>query len=222
MWSAQVERLKQSIEHLSETSPDNIILNFCTQSIEHEFCHELTPWKTTLGRVMQTAVNCRHCYDDDVRIRAARALHASRTHAQFYLDSIRLADIRNMVVFEVYKQCNITVDTYFERYSSPPGTAAQNEAYARIAHGRALGMTAEHTQRLWSLVMSMQVLKRFFYISDILDQRCQMQEVEHMLRFVGDIWVTHIKKYSLGDLIWQLFLDIYAVVSLQSTPPNDR
>ena len=222
MWAVQVERLKESIEHLSETNPENIIFNFCTQSIEHEFCHELTPWKTSLGRVMQTAVARRHCYADDARMRAARALHDSKAHESFSIESIRLADIRNMVVFELYKRCNMTVDTYFERYSSPPGTAAQNEMYARIAHGRALGMTAERTQRLWSLVMSMQVLKRFFHISDILDKRCEMQDVAHSLHSVGDIWSHHLTTYSLGDLIWQLFLDLYAFVSVQSTPPNGR
>ena len=81
------------------------------------------------------------------------------------LHRIRLADIRNRAVFEVYKQCGITVDTYFERYSSPNGSESQNEMYSRIAHGSAQA-TATETLTLSNMLIWMQILKRFFTVYD--------------------------------------------------------
>lgn len=222
MWSSEVHNLMKTIDELKKTNPDNIISDFCRQSVEHEFCHELTAWKSKLCRLMELAVARRHEYEGSARDRAAQSLVRSRTHASFSLETIRLADIRNMVVFELYKRCNVTLDTYFERYSSPPGTEVQNEMYARIAHGSARGGTAEATQHLWSIVMSMQVLKRFFHISDVLDKRYTMGDVSHALTSIGNMWMHHIRTYSLGDLIWQIFLDVHAFVALQSFVQDGR
>ena len=70
------------------------------------------------------------------------------------LADITLADIRNIIAFDIYKQCGITIDTYFERYSSPPGSAEQTEQYNRIAHGSAKA-SASKTKLLTTVLLSM-------------------------------------------------------------------
>lgn len=222
MWASQVAKLCASIDQLTQTNPNNIISNFCTQSIEHEFPHELTRWKTQLSRITQHAVVHRHVCDGNARERAAHILHSMHPGVPFSLNDIRLADIRNLVVFELFKTCGVTVDTYFERYSSPPGTVAQNEAYSQIAHGHARAPSAEYTQRLWSIIMTIQVLKRFFHISDVIDKRCDIKSASRMLDSVGQLWLNHIRTFSLGDLVWQIFLDLFAFVSRESKPQDDR
>lgn len=222
MWVSQVGKLCASIDQLTQTNPNNILSNFCTQSIEHEFPHELTRWKTQLSKITQHAVLKRHAVDGNSRERAAQILYSVFPDIPFSLKDIRLADIRNLVVFELFKTCGTTVDTYFERYSSPPGTAAQNEAYSQIAHGRARVAAAEYTQRLWSMVVTMQVLKRFFHISDVIDKRCDIKSASRMLDSVGQLWLNHIRTSSLGDLIWQIFLDLFAFASLESKPQDGR
>jgi hypothetical protein len=74
-----------------------------------------------------------------------------------------LNDLRNILVFEIFKRCGITIDTYFERYSSPPGTKEQSAYYLNIAHGKAL-CTAEWTNKLSFIVNTMELLKTVFLV----------------------------------------------------------
>jgi len=123
------------------------------------------------------------------------------------LQQIRLADIRNVVVFVIFKHCGHTIDTYFDRYSSPPGSVEENECYSAIAHGNAIA-SAEKVECIETILMSLQVLKRFYNIVDyIQDVNLELTPVN--LNWICNMWMEHIKITGLSDLIWTLFLDIF-------------
>lgn len=206
LWLVQVQKLKTSLGTLTNTDPKNIIQHFFLQALQNEFSHELESNKRILKNILCIAVQKADQLTGTVRQRAVTIIRMhSRTSL---LTSIRLADIRNKAVFEVYRQCGITVDTYFERYSSPPGTPEQNSCYAHIAHGDARA-TATQTDILSNVLNWMQILKRFFIIYDSLKDDIDMNASN--LNWIGAMWKSHIDTSSLGDLVWELFLDLWHI-----------
>ena len=205
VWLQQLQVLRHSTELLSETEPKNILQHFFLQASERELSTELDSVKQMSKTLICDALNSLESLEGSYRKKAAiilkKYLHVS------ILQHIRLADIRNRAVFEIYKRCGITVDTYFERYSSPPGTPEQITAYSHVAHGGAAG-TAEKTSELSQILLYMQILKRFFLICEHIFHQRGTGEAEQ-LNWLGATWAMHAKKMSLGDLIWELFLDIH-------------
>ena len=206
VWVNQIQKLKQQMQSLTNTDPKNLIQHFFIQALEHEFSNELESQKTIIKNIMSYAVeHCDHI-EGTIREKSAKILKECLTNDSL-LEHINLTDIRNFIVFEVFKQCRITLDTYFERYSSPPGSEQQNILYNKIAHGQAKA-SASNTKRLNNIIVYMQLLKRFFIIHDFLiDNTIQLKN--HNVNWLGAMWAHHIEETSLGDLIWSLYLDIW-------------
>ena len=206
IWMDQVEKLRASLDTLVNTDPRNIIQHFFLQALHSEFAHELETNKSIIKNILCQAVQQSQDVDGTPRQRSAAILKGViQTNLLPY---IRLADLRNKAVFEVYRVCGITVDTYFERYSSPPGTEEQNACYGHIAHGSAQA-TAIQTDELSNALMWMQILKRYFVVHDALQSQTELNR--YNLNWIGAMWKCHIEDRSLGDLIWELFLDIWAL-----------
>ena len=204
-WVVQLRRLKESMNNLARTGPKNVLEHFFSQAVEKEFSKELDSVKTFVKSIIKSAITNYETTSGSTRHRAAIILHDMvKTRVLPY---IRLSDIRNRAVFDIYKQCGITVDTYFNRYSSPPGTSEQNEIYSKIAHGTACA-TAEQTQLLSLILSAMQILKRFFLVVDFIKNDTTALTSSN-LNWHGAMMSCHIQNHSLSDLIWELFLDIW-------------
>lgn len=209
MWLAQVDKLRQSLADLSQTSPQNILSHFFLQAVEYECKYELDSVKTKVKDMLVAAIHAAETLDgESVRLRAVRVLNTIMTPEPL-IGSLRLADIRNVAVFEIYKRCGVTIDTYFERYSSPPGSESQNQTYARIAHGNAI-CNARQTQMLSDILLYMQILKRFFCIYDHVTKTA-VPLGGNELNWCGEMWACHIETFSLADLIWELYLDLWFI-----------
>ena len=209
LWSSQILKLKVSVASLSETEPKNLLQHFFLQAAEKELSTELESVKSTCKQIICAAIDTAPTLYGSVRERSALVLQ--QFLSPHVLQSIHLADIRNIAVFEIYKQCGITTDTYFERYSSPPGNAQQVEQYSNIAHGSAIA-SAENTKTLTLILLYMQVLKRFFVVYDYVnsDDPDQLpQRHSYTLNWLGAIWAARVEQKSLSDLIWELFLDVW-------------
>jgi len=206
-WVARVCQLRQSIQDNPETDPQNVIKHFFFQAVDHEFHFELTAWKTKIKTLIKTAIDSMFENDGSVRERAARII---KQNYQPMIKYIRLADIRNRIVFEIYKTKGRTVGTYFERYSQPPGTAEQNIQYSKMAHGSALYTTATHTQILSDNIIYFQLLKRVFIIHDIIFNDTDIPDTTR-LNWLTTAWQEDIKENGMGELVWSLFLDLWTV-----------
>tara|TARA_B100001559_G_scaffold180603_1_gene151142 strand:+ start:1199 stop:1855 length:657 start_codon:yes stop_codon:yes gene_type:complete len=202
-WLGEVDKLRKSLLELSSTDPVNVYQHFFLQAVAHEFKTESESRKSILKQIICHAVLNRDL-NGTVRARTGRVLNLVMTDR--VLQHLRLADIRNVVVFAIFKHCGYTVDTYFDRYSSPPGTAIQNECYSAIAHGNAIA-SAENIECIETILISIQVLKRFFNIVDHI-KNDQIKLTPLNLNWIGNIWVDHIHQNGLSDLIWVLFLDM--------------
>lgn len=205
-WLSQVEKLKASINELTNTDPQNLLQHFFLQAIQTEFSTELETHKTAIKTLICNAVAQSGQLVGTTRVRASEIIQ--QLYRTDLLPKIRLTDIRNKAVFEVYKSCGVTIDTYFERYSSPPGTVEQNMVYNQIAHGAAQA-TATETVELSNVLIWMQILKRFFTVYDSLTSEVLLTPCT--LNWVGAMWLNHIQVRSLGDLIWELYLDLWSI-----------
>jgi len=206
LWKGQVQKLKSSMSSLSETEPKNVLQHFFLQAAETELKGELESVKNLMKKIICSAIEYAPLLQGDIRQKSVQIVKMFIDDP--ILDDISLADVRNIIVFDVYKQCHITIDTYFERYSSPPGEADQAEIYSRIAHGSAKA-SAEKTELLASILLYMQVVKRFFTIYGIITDDPSVQISGHTLNWLGAIWAEHVTHKSLSDLIWELFLDLW-------------
>jgi len=206
VWKEQVQKLRQSVSSLSRTEPKNVLEHFFLQAAETELARELGSIKNVSRQLIVAAINQAPTLSGDYRQKAVLILK------QFVSDSIiqniHLADIRNIAVFEIYHKCSISIDTYFERYSSPPGNAQQNEQYSQIAHGIA-NASAENTQLLSNILLYMQILKRFFIIYEMINSPEPLESHSYTLNWLGAMWAVHVEQKSLSDLIWELFLDLW-------------
>lgn len=203
IWIEQVNKLKESLNTLNNTDPCNIIEHFFTQAINTEFASESSEFKNVLKQLLSFSV--RQPVNDSSRQHAANLL--ANIYRYRILNQIRLSDIRNHAVFTIYSKCGIAVDTYFERFSSPPGSAAQNNDYSKVAHGNAI-CNAETTKILSNILTYFQFLKR------VNEVKQQLLEVEptcspSRLNWMGTMWLAAVKEKSLSDLIWEHFLDLW-------------
>ena len=110
-------------------------------------------------------------------------------------------------MFEIFKRCGITIDTYFERYSSPPGTPEQSQTYLKIAHGQAM-CTAIWTEKLSFVINTLNLLKMFFLVYDLLIKVNPNVDSSN-LNWHGSKWSSVIQKQGLGDLVWNVYLDVW-------------
>jgi len=203
IWMGQVNKLTESLKRLNNTEPCNIIEHFFTQAINSEFASESSEFKNVLKKILSLSV--RQPVHESSRQHAANVL--SKIYNHRILNQIRLSDIRNHAVFTIYSKCGIAVDTYFERFSSPPGSDAQNNEYSKVAHGNAI-CNAETTKLLSNILTYFQFLKR------VNEVKKQILDVEttcspSRLNWMGAMWLAAIQEKSLSDLIWEHFLDLW-------------
>lgn len=203
LWVSQLKVLKEECARLSETEPRNVLEHFFLQAAETELVNELEHVKKKTKKMICYALEHLESITGSYRQRAAAVL--KQFMDQSIIHHINLSDLRNIAVFEIYKHCAITVDTYFERYSSPPGNAAQNTVYNQMAHGHAIA-TAENTVLLGTILMYMQILKRVFVVFDAVFNDIETSKLT--LNWIGAMWACHIDEKKLGDLVWELFLDV--------------
>jgi len=207
VWVEQVQKLISSNRELQETDSTNILCHFFSQVIERDFHHELEPAKQYMKKLARMAVELAGTLAGSNRERAAAVLSKCTRLEEPVLDNVRLNDLRNVVVFEMFKRCGVTTDTYFERYSSPPGTEAQSSMYLNIAHGKAK-CTAAWTEKLSFVVNAMHLLKTVFLVYDLfMGQEIPVNEAN--LNWHGEKWTMHVSRRGLGDLVWNLFLDVW-------------
>ena len=211
VWREQLNKLVQSKNNLMQTGQNNILFNFFSQAIEKEFLTEADSFKTNIKELMLTASVVAPTLTGSYRTRSAHVLSSIVTESLF--GQINLNDIRNVVLFEVYKRCGMFSDTYFERYSSPPGTEEQNNLYLSIAHGNAK-CTAVWTEKLRFIITAFVILKRFFLVYDAYEGK--HPELNYTsLNWFGTNWVAHIENKNLADLIWNIFVDLWTYENKQ-------
>ena len=209
IWLYQIEKLRKSMQTLTCTNPGNIIEHFFTQAMENEFCSESTAFKTILKQILTCAIHYTQTgsCSESAAIILQQVTGQTKNDAERRQNNFRLADIRNYAVFNMYMRKGITIDTYFERFSSPPGSKCQNEAYARVAHGSAV-CNADQTSKLADTLTYLQFIKRVLIVKQLLSDPT-LTVSAGQLNWIGSMMVAKVEDTNLSTLIWELFVDIF-------------
>lgn len=133
-WRDRIEQLRETLEQKSSTDPRNVLTHFFLQAIDHEFNQELMTWRTTTKELVKMAIERMFELQGTPRQRAASIMR--ETHTEM-LKHIRLADIRNRVVFEIYKSRGATVDpilTVFPNHLGPQSRTPNMPKWHTVVH----------------------------------------------------------------------------------------
>tara|TARA_B110000879_G_C11158234_1_gene507895 strand:+ start:1796 stop:2467 length:672 start_codon:yes stop_codon:yes gene_type:complete len=209
LWMEQIDKLVKSKSNLSNTNQNSILSNFFSQAIDSEFTNDLNFFKQQMKDIIVQASKLAPTLNGTIRQRAVHILRLNNQEEIF--NHIRLSDIRNTIVFGIYRRGRVAIETYFERYSSPPGSVEQNEVYLSVAHGTAK-CTAVWTEKLHILITKIAILKRFFLVYDIYTENNSIELNSMTLNWVCTQWLSHIQQINLADLVWDIFLDLWTYV----------
>ena len=110
LWKDQVRKLKSSMSSLSETEPRNVLQHFFLQAAQSELKSELEPVKNLLKEIICSAIDQAPHLDGNIRQKSAKIVKMFIDEP--ILNDITLADIRNIIAFDIFKQCGIR-DTFF-------------------------------------------------------------------------------------------------------------
>ena len=164
----QIESLITSIQ-TSRVQPDDIIYHFFSQFIDSD-PRESTEFRKKCKIILKNILKCEHFLSWDPKI-ASKIIKESLP-IDFYPDKmlgkIYLSDIRNCVVFIIYKSFKIMADTEFLRDSNPPGNTEQNISYNKYAHGRPALVDPKDSERLENILKYYHLVRLVFEIKIII------------------------------------------------------
>ena len=179
------EFFKENIDKLhSEPLHDDLLYHFHVQLIDYEFHYELESFRDSLKACVRQRLSGSKRMDSIQKILQSKP----------FLERITVSDIRNAVVFWIWKNERIMIDTYFCRKAL--GTPEENQAYNCIAHKH--HSDADTQEELLHFLCHLYVLDRMERIKDA--KECMSFSCYLYYR------VYHV---GLESTIWGLFKNVY-------------
>lgn len=176
---------KENIDKLhNEPLNDDLLYHFHVQLIDYEFHHELESFRDDI----------KSCIRQQLQGNSTMRCIQNTLQSKPFLERITIADIRNAVVFWIWKNERIMIDTYFCRKAL--GTPKENQAYNNIAHKQ--HSNAEIQEELLRFLCT-------FYVLERVEKIKNNQECMSFSCYLYDK-VYHV---GLESIIWRLFKNVY-------------
>ena len=209
VWREQVIKLKRTVE---EGAPDNnTVVHFFLCAMRSEFSHELKHFNDVSERVVRAATEVDCVWNQ--RIAAAMAVRrALRTEAfpSDMISRVNISDIRNAVVFELWRSHASVVDA---RLKHVPSYVPEN---VREKVESSTLKDAEDNVRLANLLRWLNLARRVICVRGILDNTRDIQDVE--LNTCSGSWWRMVTTQGITRIAWNLALD----VAEYSVDPEDE
>jgi hypothetical protein len=196
----------------SQADQGDMLFNFISQFLRVTTGSFDEPFKTMVSKAVYSTEE-----DIDTRNIAAKIVK-SIDYLEWpdrLLGRIYLSDIRNQIVFILWKDHQHVIPAQWTPQTQTQGTEEQNASYIKAAHcigGKILD--PKDSERLLKLLKWMHFLKLVFHIKEYLNTDESSDEYD-----AGDNLFTFntfsggcLHKYNtegMEKLIWELFLDIY-------------
>ena len=163
---------------------NDLLYHFHVQLIDFEFHYELESFRDSLKHCVRCLLEGDEVVSSIKRVYGTRCL----------LDRMTVSDIRNVIVFWIWKNERIMIDTYFCRKAF--GTSKENAAYNKIAHLH--HSTPSMQEELLQFLCSYYVLERV--------DRIKRKEV--CMSF--SCWLyDKVFHEGLEMVVWLLFKNVY-------------
>ena len=122
-----ISKLKEELQH-TQVADKDMVFHFMAQSINAEYKNIVGTFKDDVKRVLHYVL-----YDNISR----SGLHkAFPDWPRSFIGRVHLTDMRNALIYMVYKSFGRVLDTVHIPYTNPPVPEDIANAYRAIAHGR--------------------------------------------------------------------------------------
>lgn len=206
---SNLTQLEKNVK-ISKASISDILYNFFTQFIFATQGSFDEPLKT----IVRNAIECDKYYESP-RIFASKHIK-NLEYLEWpdkFLGKIYLSDIRNRVVFVLWKHHRFAAETQWTPETKLKGTKKQNESYLKNAHcigGKILN--PKNIERMGLLISWIHTLKLIYhvkaYLSNTMLEYDTGDNIYTFNTFSGAC-IHKYKNFGMSKLIWELFLDIW-------------
>lgn len=193
-----IERLQDELAHTRVARPD-MIFHYVAQSIDAEYGHTIGPFRDDAKAVIRRVI-----YEGATPAAAVRDTYADRWPPRF-IGRVHLSDLRNAVVFSIYRTFGQMIDTAHMPLTRPPGPSARAEAYRNVAHGRPHVVHPADTERIVELLRCMHVAR---LAGTLLRGEAPADPVEVYNTCVGS-WLHRYETRGMTQIVHDLFKDVY-------------
>jgi len=209
------QEINSLYEHMQNSSVNvnDMLYHFFSQYIDLEYKFETKDFIKISKEIVQTALE----YDDVstwTKKLSATIIKDTIPYELFpdkFLGRIYLTDIRNCIVFKIFKRFQIMIETEFLRDTNPPGTEEQNMLYNKYAHGRPVIVDPKDNERLEHVLTWFHLTRLIFLIKHKVAMTYMETEefdAETINSCCGS-WTTIYNDKDMKTLVWDLFLNVW-------------
>lgn len=207
-----IENLTQLENNLktSQAEQTDMLFNFISQFLRATTGSFDEPFKTMVSKAI-------YMEESDIEPRhIAAKIIKSIDYLEWpdrLLGRIYLSDIRNQIVFTLWKDHRHVIPAQWTPQTQTQGTEEQNASYNKAAHcigGKILD--PRDSERLLKLLTWMHFLKLVFHIKEYLNTEDSEYDAGDNIFTFNTFSGGCLHKYNsvgIGKLIWELFLDVY-------------
>lgn len=200
MWREQLIKLKKTMER-DGTPDNNTIVHFFLCAMRSEFSHELNYFNDVAQRVVRAATEVENLWNP--REAAAQAVRRALRQEAFPSDMIsrvNLEDIRNVVVFELWRSHASVVDAKLHETPSYIPDAVKERVHKTTYRD------AEDKVRLSNILRWLNLARRVICVRGVLTNKRDIQDVE-LDTCVGSWW-RMVTAQGITKVSWDLALDV--------------
>ena len=192
-----ISKLKEELTTTRVARVD-MVFHFMAQSINAEYKNIVGTFKDDAKRVLQ------HLLYDEKSIAQSLQL-AFPDWPRAFIGRVHLTDMRNALVYNVYKSFGRVMDTSHIPYTNPPTSSEIAQTYRAIAHGRPHIVDPHDTERILTLFRCAHIARLALHL---LRDTIPADPVETYNSCVGG-WVHLHATKGMSHTVFKLFMDVY-------------
>lgn len=207
----EIQSLKDHVQN-SNVNINDMLYHFFSQYIDLEYKCETRDFIKLSKEIVQTSLE----YDNVPWSKHLSATIIKDTvpfeaFPDKFLGRIYLTDIRNCIVFKIFKRFRMVIETDFLRDTNPPGTDEQNTLYNKYAHGRPTLIDPKDSERLEHVLTWFHITMLIFLIKDYIISGVDISEIQNIqtINSCCGSWVSIYNNKNMKDLVWDLFINIW-------------
>jgi hypothetical protein len=204
----EINSLYQHVQN-SSVNINDMLYHFFSQYIDLEYKFETKDFIKISKEIVQTALD----YDNIPWTKKLAAIIIKDTipfelFPDKFLGRIYISDIRNCIVFKIFKRFQIIVETEFLRDTNPPGTEEQNMLYNKYAHGRPVVVDPKDSERLEHVLTWFHLTRLIFLIKHNITN-VEIEATTETINSCCGSWTTIYNNKNMKTLVWDLFLNVW-------------
>lgn len=192
-----ISKLREELTH-TRVAPVDMVFHFMAQSINAEYKNIVGTFKDDVKRVLQHLL-----YHHKTIPQAIQS--AFPEWPRTFIGRVHLSDMRNALVYNVYKTFGRVMDTSHIPYTNPPAPKDIADTYRAIAHGRPHIVDPHDTERILTLFRCAHISRLALHL---LRGTTPNDPVESFNSCVG-AWVHLHTTKGMSHTVFKLFMDVY-------------